>query len=75
MHGKHENFAYFFSNNVKTIRENLGMTQKVFAEVMGIDKKTIGSIEEGRATNLEKVYLISRKFDYSMDDLLTKILP
>jgi DNA-binding XRE family transcriptional regulator len=75
MHGKQENFAYFFSNNVKTIRKNLGMTQKVFAEVMDIDKKTIGSIEEGRATNLEKVYIIARKFNYSMEDLLTKILP
>jgi DNA-binding XRE family transcriptional regulator len=75
MHGKQENFAYFFSNNVKTIRKNLGMTQKVFAEVMDIDKKTIGSIEEGRATSLEKVYIIARKFNYSMEDLLTKILP
>lgn len=53
--------------NVKAERESLGMTQKAFANVLGVSKRTVESWETGRNTpsptakNL--IYLISQKPD------------
>ena len=53
--------------NVKAERESLGMTQKAFANVLGVSKRTVEAWETGRNTpsptakNL--IYLISQKPD------------
>lgn len=53
--------------NVKVERESLGMTQKAFANVLGVSKRTVEAWETGRNTpsptakNL--IYLISQKPD------------
>ena len=53
--------------NVKSERESLGMTQKAFANVLGVSKRTVEAWETGRNTpsptakNL--IYLISQKPD------------
>ena len=53
--------------NVKEERESLDMTQKAFADVLGVSKRTVEAWETGRSTpsptakNL--LYLISRKPD------------
>ena len=53
--------------NVKAERESLDMTQKAFANVLGVSRRTVESWETGRSTpsptakNL--IYLISRKPD------------
>ena len=53
--------------NVKAERESLDMTQKAFANVLGVSKRTVEAWETGRSTpsptakNL--IYLISQKPD------------
>ena len=53
--------------NVKAERESLDMTQKAFANVLGVSRRTVESWETGRSTpsptakNL--IYLISQKPD------------
>lgn len=53
--------------NVKEERESLDMTQKAFADVLGVSKRTVEAWETGRSTpsptakNL--LYLISKKPD------------
>ena len=53
--------------NVKAERESLGMTQKAFANALGVSKRTVEAWETGRSTpsptakNL--IYLISQKPD------------
>ena len=53
--------------DVKSERESLDMTQKAFANVLGVSRRTVESWETGRSTpsptakNL--IYLISRKPD------------
>jgi len=68
---KTENMLFFFSKNVVYLRRKNKMTQQQFADTIGMKRCTIGAIEEGRALGIETVYNISRKYDVSIDELIT----
>lgn len=69
-----KNFRAYLKANVKAIRKQHKLTQHQLADKIQVNRKTIGAIEEERAVGLETVYLISREFGYTMDQLLTRRL-
>lgn len=49
---------------IREIRKEAGMTQKQFAEYIGVSKRTVESWEEGKRNCPEALYtLIKYKFD------------
>ncbi|MEZ4883771.1 MAG: LexA family transcriptional regulator [Chitinophagales bacterium] len=61
--------------NIKFIRKQKSMTQQSFADLIGIKRSSLGAYEEGRAKpNYETIQTIARKFNISIDKLLTQDL-
>ena len=59
------------SDNIKSLRRNLGFTQKRIAELLGIDRSTYSYYELGRIKpNIHTIMLIARIFGVSYTVLL-----
>jgi transcriptional regulator with XRE-family HTH domain len=60
----------YVNENIKILRNRMGLTQERFAEMIGINRKVVGSYEEGRATPpLDKLNKISKLFGVTIDQL------
>lgn len=67
--------ANIINANIKFIRKQKSMTQQSFADLIGIKRSSLGAYEEGRAKpNYETIQTIARKFNISIDKLLTQDL-
>jgi transcriptional regulator with XRE-family HTH domain len=63
----------YVNENIKFLRNRMGLTQERFAEMIGINRKAVGSYEEGRATPpLEKLNKIAKLFGVTIDQLTSK---
>lgn len=63
------------NRNLKFLRTQAGMTQKQFAEKLGLKQATIGAYEEERATPpVASLSEIARTFQVSLDNLITQDL-
>lgn len=70
-HEIRENLA----QNLKIIRKRNKITQQVFADVLEIEQKCVGSWEENRARPpLQALVRISDEFEIDLKELLTKKL-
>ncbi|PKM49704.1 MAG: transcriptional regulator [Firmicutes bacterium HGW-Firmicutes-7] len=57
-------------NNVKLLREELGFSQGKLAEVLGVSRQTINSIENNRySPSIELAFKLSRVFQKSIEDI------
>lgn len=65
----------YFSNNLKFLRKQKGLTQKMLSELIGVNRPKLGSYEEGRAEpNLSTLQHLSQYFDVAIDDFIEKDL-
>lgn len=63
------------SNNIRTLRKQLGFTQEQFAERIGIKRSLLGAYEEGRADpRLNNLQNIATEFSITVDLLLNRDL-
>lgn len=69
-----ENFTFYFSENIKYLMSETGLTRYGFSLRTGLGEKKIGSIIERRAVGIENVYKVSRAFGYSIDELITGLI-
>ena len=61
------------SNNIKSLRKQLGFTQEQFAEKIGIKRSLLGAYEEGRADpRLNNLQNMAKEFGVSVDLLISK---
>lgn len=61
------------SNNIKSLRKQLGFTQEQFAEKIGIKRSLLGAYEEGRADpRLNNLQNMAKEFNVSVDLLISK---
>ena len=61
------------SNNIKSLRKQLGFTQEQFAEKIGIKRSLLGAYEEGRADpRLNNLQNMAKEFGVSVDILISK---
>lgn len=58
--------------NFRHIRLQFEMTSKVMADKLGLNEKTYGAIEEGRALTPHHIYLMSQYTEISIDTLMTR---
>lgn len=60
----------FVNENIRILRNRMGLTQEKLAELSGINRKVIGSYEEGRATPpLENLNTFANLFEITIDEL------
>lgn len=60
----------YVNENIRILRNRMGLTQEKFAELMGINRKAIGAYEENRATPpLDKLNRMAMLFGVSLDQL------
>lgn len=60
----------YVNENIKILRKRMKLTQEEFAELIGINRKAIGSYEENRATPpLDKLTKICKLFGVTLDQL------
>lgn len=58
------------NENIKILRNRMGITQERFAELVGINRKAVGAYEENRATPpLDKLFKMAKLFGVSIDQL------
>lgn len=69
-----ENFTFYFSENIKYLMAENGLTRYGLSLRTGLGEKKIGSIIERRAVGIENVYKVSRAFGYSIDELITGLI-
>jgi len=50
------------------------MHKQDFATKTGISYSMVGAIAEGRTLSILSVYKVSRAFNYTIDDLITKLI-
>lgn len=63
------------SNNIRTLRKQMGYTQEQFAERIGIKRSLLGAYEEGRADpRLNNLQNMASEFGTTVDQLLNKDL-
>ena len=63
------------SNNIRTLRKQMGFTQEQFAERIGIKRSLLGAYEEGRADpRLNNLQNIATEFGITVDLLLNRDL-
>ncbi|MCL3779715.1 helix-turn-helix domain-containing protein [Prolixibacteraceae bacterium JC049] len=63
----------FFSQNIKWLRKQWGITQGELAEALGVKRSMIGSYEEGRAVpKIPAMQGLSTFFRQSIDDLINR---
>ena len=59
-----------FSNNIKTLRNKLNLTQKDFAEKIQVTAPTLNAYEKGtKKPNFDTLIKISQEFNISLDEL------
>ena len=57
-------------NNLKTLREQHGLSQQKLADVLGVSRQTIISIEKGRYDpSLPLAFQMAAQFDCAIEDL------
>jgi transcriptional regulator with XRE-family HTH domain len=60
----------YVNENIRVLRNRMGLTQEKFAALMGINRKVVGSYEENRATPpLDKLNRMASLFGVSLDQL------
>ncbi|MBX2953478.1 MAG: helix-turn-helix transcriptional regulator [Leadbetterella sp.] len=60
----------YVNENIRILRNRMGLTQEKFAELIGINRKAIGAYEEKRATPpLDKLNRMASLFGVSLDQL------
>jgi len=67
----------FLAENIKYLREQDGLTQREFAEKLGVSSGAVGMWESGtREPELSRIIKMAELFAMSLDDLiLTKLRP
>ncbi len=61
-------------SHLQDIRKSRGLTQEQVAEQLGMDRVSIGYIEQGkRSPKLSTLYALARCYDIEMQDLFTNI--
>ncbi len=61
----------YVNENIKVLRNRMGLTQEKLAALLGINRKAVGSYEENRATPpLDKLNRLASLFGVSMDQLI-----
>ncbi|WP_114750749.1 LexA family transcriptional regulator [Pleomorphovibrio marinus] len=64
-----------FSNNLKWLRRNAGLTQEALSEKLGVRRPMISAYEDGRSKpKMEAVATIAKTFEVSIDDLVQRDL-
>ena len=57
-------------NNLKSLREQHGLSQEKLADVLGVSRQTIISIEKGRYDpSLPLAFQLAAQFDCAIEDL------
>lgn len=57
-------------NNLKTLREQHGLSQQKLADALGVSRQTIISIEKGRYDpSLPLAFQLATQFDCAIEDL------
>ena len=64
----------FFNKNLKYLTSNTNINQNQLANHLGIDRQQITRYLKGNEPNYERLILISKIFNVSIDDLLLKDL-
>lgn len=60
----------YVNENIRILRNRMGLTQEKFAELIGINRKAIGAYEENRATPpLDKLNRMAMLFGITLDQL------
>lgn len=60
----------YVNENIKTLRNRMGLTQERLAELIGINRKALGAYEENRATPpLDKLNRLAALFGVTLDQL------
>jgi transcriptional regulator with XRE-family HTH domain len=59
-----------FAKNVQYIRSELGLSQTLFGEMLGVTRSKIGSIEEGRVLGVENIVMLAKIARVSIDTIL-----
>ena len=62
-------YKIHFGANLQRIRRSRGLTQEQVAEIIGMDRVSIGYIEQGkRAPKLSTLFALSQCYDIEMQD-------
>ena len=62
-------YKLHFGVHIQAIRKTRGLTQEQVAEALGMDRVSIGYIEQGkRAPRLSTLYALARYYDVEMQD-------
>lgn len=57
-------------NNVKEIRETMGLSQGKLGEVLGVSRQTINSLENGRYNpSIELAFKLAHTFNTSIEEI------
>ena len=66
--------ALAVGKNIKTLRENIGLSQQVLADKTGISRTYIGMMERGAVNpSIDKIHLIASAMGYCMDISFSKL--
>jgi putative transcriptional regulator len=61
-----------FTNRIRERRTAMGLTQKALAEAVGVSRRTIISVEQGRhEPTLSLAFLLARIFDVRIEELFS----
>ena len=61
-----------FSENLRGLRKNAGMTQKQLASVMGVDQRTVSAWEKGVCEpSFQMLAMLCELFGETFNDILT----
>lgn len=61
-----------FSENLRSLRKNAGMTQKQLAAVMGVDQRTVSAWEKGVCEpSFQMLATLCELFGETFNDILT----
>lgn len=65
-------FQIKFSENLRDLRKNAGMTQKQLAAVMGVDQRTVSAWEKGVCEpSFQMLAMLCELFNETFNDILT----
>jgi transcriptional regulator with XRE-family HTH domain len=73
IYGVHANFKVLFGNRVRELRAKLGVSQEDLADIAGLHRTYMGSVERGeRNISLENILKIARALRVPPKELLSK---
>lgn len=65
-----------FADRLRTLRQSLGLTQVEFADLTGISRGYIATMERGvRNPSIRVFYMLRKRFNLSVDAILDSIDP